>query len=45
MYKILDVEAEIRHAPRDALVVADDHARHTGKRDAGNIQGRRLECT
>lgn len=32
-----DVGAEVRHAPGDVLVVADDHAGHPGERVAGDV--------
>ena len=41
--QILHVELKIGHAPRDAIVVPDDHRRHARQRHAGHVQARRAQ--
>ncbi len=40
--QILDIEAQIRHAPSDSLVVPNDNRRHARQRNARHIQTGRL---
>ncbi len=37
--EVLHVRVEVGEAPRDGLVVADDHARYAGEREAGDVEG------
>src|SRR5215469_14905757 len=41
--QILHIEAEIRDAPDNPLILSDDHARNTRKRHAGDIESGRAQ--
>src|SRR5579875_1222904 len=36
--EVFDIGAEIGKAPGDALIMTDDHVRHAGQGDAGNVE-------